>query len=240
MEGDVNTLSPNTRIGQIKRMLSKPPKGAAELLLTASAAGGGTVVCLATWPVNEATPVLALEIMAMLEEHAESLSSRVVGMAIWRDEKEKQLSTKVINASPPPSDNPGDSLASSPDQLTGDATSLTIQAQKHLEVMQRMMLTSLGGVLQQSRQLADHAMELCEALATAKAEAEGKVVRLEQEKEALQEERDAIYANADDQGDQQVNASQAQMMRYLEPVLQMAIAKYMAGGGPATPPPAAS
>lgn len=231
MEGDVNTLSPNTRAAAVKRFLSGRPPKATELILTVSAAGGGTTVMLGSWSAEEATPVLALEVLAMLAEHATEIASRVVGMLIWRDEKEKSLGAKVVNASPRDLAPAGDSLASSPDQLTGDATSLTVQAQKHLEVMQRMMLTSLGGVIQQSRQLAEHAMELCDTLAQSKADAEARAEKVAHERDALLREREIMMEQQDAGGDEQVNASQAQIMRLIEPVLPALIAKFLAGGG---------
>lgn len=226
-EETTDLLTPNTRPASVKRFLAKPPLAAKRMVLT-TGTDQGTSVQLGEWDIGQVLPLLALEIDAMMLDHATTLNAHVMGALIFYDENNRQVGgTKILKYRPESSGTSSDSLASLPSQLTGDSTSQAAQAQRHLEVMQRMMLTAIGGLFVQMRQNNEHTMELCETLATRLAESETRERRAKQEKDAIEEELTAIVSAEGTDGTAQ---AQDRIMKLLEPVIPLLVQKLATGG----------
>lgn len=237
----VETIVHTTKPAPIKRFLAKPPRGADTLRLLA-AADGGSNVQLGSWHVDVSTPSLALEIVQIMEEHCIELEAPITAVLQWLSKEgapvggTKALSARLHRA--PPTD-----FGATPEDLTGDSRSMAVQAQKHLEVMQRMMLNSINATLHQSRQLAEQAMELANTHATARNDAEERADALKQELASVQGELDRVMVQDEsaDPADEKTSAAQNQVMKMLEsPVVQQHLMKLLFGGGssPPTAPPA--
>jgi hypothetical protein len=135
------------------------------------------------------------------------------------------------------------SLDSTAEQLSGDYTSQAVQAQKHHEVMAKMYLMHLDGLLQSSRATLEHTMELCERLAAKVVESEQVAAKAVAEKREMEDVLDRV---SESQGsDSEVSVAQSQVMQQIAPFLPQIIAAIVRGqlppiAGPSGPPDAAS
>ena len=68
--------SPNTREHKVRTFLSKPPKRAHKLVMSA-AAEEGTSIVLGEWQRDECVPTLSTYILELLEEHAQEMGGAV-------------------------------------------------------------------------------------------------------------------------------------------------------------------
>ncbi len=226
-----------TRPFAIKRFLSKPPKGAHKLTLTAQAVGTTQELKLGTWSNDDGlTPELVdLEIIPLLDETSQEMNASLVAVLTFWTASEQKLTEKVVQRSNV-NVQEHDTLASTAGQLTGDYTSQATQAQKHLEVMAKLYLNNLNGLFALQRQAQEHTMELCDRLASRVVDAERKAERASAEKDELVEVMTRVEES---QGqDSEVSVAQSQMMQQLAPFLPQIIAGVMRalGSGPALPP----
>jgi hypothetical protein len=239
-------LQENTRSAQVKRFLAKPPKQAHKMTLVARAIGTTQDLQLGEWPVDEefAPRIADEEILPVLDETSREMNAGLVASLTYWSASGAKLQERVINRSNV-NVRAGDSLASTPEQLTGDYTSQATQAQKHLEVMMRLHLTNLKEMFALQRQAQEHTMELCDRLATRVVESERREERAKAERDELAE----VMATVEDSqgGDSEVNASQARLMKLLEPAMPIIVQGILralsptagpTGWGSPTPPPA--
>lgn len=229
---------------QLKKFLVKIPRGTQQLVLTAQC-DGGSVEQIGAWPNDEnLTPQLATEVIATLREYVQAM--RLDAKATLRFVHASGANVgqvKVLNAElsrPPATD-----FGSTPGELNGTNNSLVIQMQKHLEVMMRAHHQNTNATLHQSRQLTAHAVELANAAASARADAEERAENARREVENLRTQLDeALTVQQTDDPDQaSVSQSQASIMKVLEnPEVQgrllSAFMKLMGGGGGEAAPPA--
>ena len=170
------TERPNTRIGQVKRYLARVPKQAFVLQLQV-AQSQDSMVLLGEWPCEDVVPELAEEIGLLLEEHAETVRASIIGNLVFLTEQGLRVgSQKILRQSPPSMDGDGDPMAggiwSTPAQLTGESQQQAAQAQRHLEVMTKMVFSAMGMLCTQMKSANEHVLELCETLATRLSESE--------------------------------------------------------------------
>lgn len=240
-------LQENTRAAQVKRFLAKPPKAAHKLTLVARAVGTTQDLQLGEWPIDEdfAPRLAEEEILPVLDETSREMNAGLIASLTYWSASGAKLQERVINRANV-NVRPGESLASTPEQLTGDYTSQATQAQKHLEVMMKLHLTNLQQMFALQRQAQEHTMELCDRLAQRVVESERREERAKEERDELAEVVAAVEESQG--GDSEVTASQAKLMKMLEPAMPMIIQGLMralspnAGPtayGPATPPPPA-
>lgn len=229
----------NSRMAQVKKWLAKVPRGASQLRLIASAEGGGTPVQLGAWPAEQVVPATTCEeIVGLLDEHCKELGQTIVAVLDWTaGDGAKVGGVKVLKRSP--QHIASDTLASLPEELSGDSTSQAIQAQRHLEVMMRMQLQAMAGMFQLMRTTNDQLMERMQASRETEREWEERARRAERELEELREAVREVDASGD-QASAETAAAQTRIVRLLEPVIGAAIAKYIAGSQPPTSPPPAS
>lgn len=230
-EEHVSTIIQTTKPAQVRRYLSKPPRGAARLALIASVDGGMNHQ-LGAWAIDEAKPELAELILDIMREHCEELQGEVMATLRWESASCAQLGgIKVVKAYPQRP--PNVSFGSTPEELNGTSNSLVVQAQKHTEVTLRMMIQNMSSVLHQSRELSEQAMELARDHSRARAEAEERA-------EAMKRERDDALSvvtamqEADTEGNGETAVAQGQIMKLLENpvVVQHIMTRLMGGGAP--------
>lgn len=227
----------STRAHAIKRYLSKPPKGATTLHLLAAANGTETVNELAQWPIDDMRPELANEVVEILDDHARELNAAIIGALKCRNAAGEFFGpVKSIHRVNPNALVGGESLASTSLQLTGDYTSQAQQAQKHLEVMTKLHLTSIRDLFQLQRQAQEHTMELCDSLAQRLVESERREAKATER--AAEVEDILVSVQNQSPEDAATTASQEAIGKTLEPYMPLIVQAVMrALGGPA---PAAS
>lgn len=166
---------PNTRLGQIKRYLVRVPKQALVLQLQV-AQSQESMVLLGEWPVGEVVPELAEEIALLMEEHAETVRASITGQLVFVTESGHSVGSQKVLRQSPPSMDESDALSSTmwstPAQLTGESQQQAAQAQRHLEVMTKMVFSAMGMLCTQMKSANEHVLELCETLATRLSESE--------------------------------------------------------------------
>jgi len=118
----------NRRTAHIKRFLAKPPRGSSRLRVTTEG-DAGTVV-LATWDRAAAVPELALELDALVADHAEETQRYVTARIDWVDRDDLTLSSKILRGRP-----------DQEDPLNGSDQAQSAQAQRHLEAMTRLYVS---------------------------------------------------------------------------------------------------
>lgn len=226
--GNFGNVSPNSRLRSTKKWLSKPPRGAALLVMMAAAEHGGATAQLGEWPVDLVVPALAEEICGLLKDHCEVLNTSVTAVLSFRStDGSKRGGEKVLKLAPQHLVTGSDSLASLPEQLTGDATSQAMQAQRHLEVMMRMQVGAMGGLFQLMKANSEHAMHLCETLAERVVEAERRAKSSERERDEMRE----VIESADGTGEEvQTAEAQNRIVKLLEPVIAIAVQRMLQGG----------
>lgn len=231
-----------TKPAQLKVFINKRPRGAASLVMLASAEGSTVEQQLGTWPVDELmTPALAGELLDTLREYAEALEQDCRAKLAWFAASGTQLGgVKVITATQERA--PATHFGSEPNELNGSDNSRIVQMQKHVEVMFRMHTQNTNATLHQVKQLTDRAMELAEHQASARAEAEERYEQMRRERDKAQEERDEAMAGAGVEqtpDEAATEASQTQILKLFEnPMVQAAVMRMLTGGGPSAPPQA--
>lgn len=241
------TERPNTRIGQVKRYLVRVPK-AAEVLQLQVAQSQDSMVLLGEWQADEVRPELAEEILLLLEEHAETVRASITGQLVFVTSQGMRVgSQKVLRQSPPSMDDDdampggvGQTVWSTPAQLTGESQQQAAQAQRHLEVMTKMVFSAMGMLCTQMKSANEHVLELCETLATRLSESETRSresVQRADEAEAYL--REAIEAAKSDDKAESSEATE-RLMKFLEPLVPVIMGQLMvpqAPRPPAVPPP---
>lgn len=236
-EEDVTRIV-GTKRPPITRFLSKPPRGATKLLLHAGGPSDSTTAMLGQWEHTEskpAAPELAEEVLRLFHEHCVEVGATVRGVLEWRNKAGAMLSQKLLTAMP--EREPSRTYGSAPEELTGDATSLVVQAQKHTEVMSKLALQSMNSTLHQSQLLSQQAMELVAEHARARSEAEERADNMKRERDDALEQlrvRQEAEADGDDPGTAE---AQQRVMKMLEPVMPLLLAKFLGPGAGASPPP---
>jgi hypothetical protein len=230
------------RLPAVKRFLSKPPKNAHKMRCAVVPLGSSNEIVLQEWANDdELVPALAIEILQLLEENAAELNAALTcTLSYWSATEQQVGPTKVLQIRNPNS-RASQSLDSTAEQLSGDYTSQAVQAQKHHEVMAKMYLMHLDGLLQSSRATLEHTMELCERLAAKVVESEQVAAKAVAEKREMEEVMDRV---SESQGeDSQVSVAQSQVMQQIAPFLPQIIAAVIRGQLPpaagASAPPAA-
>jgi len=227
---------------QLKKFLVKIPKGTQSLVLAAQV-DGGSVEQIGAWANDDAlVPALAAEIIATLREYVQAMRLDAKATLRFVHASGAQVGQiKVLNAElsrPPATD-----FGSAPGELNGTNNSLVIQMQKHLEVMMRAHHQNTNATLHQSRQLTAHAVELANAAASARADAEERAETARREVENLRTQLDeALTVQQSDNPDEaSVTASQQTIMKVLEnPQVQAMLMRALMGGGNTPPAPPAS
>ena len=183
--------SGNTRLSKVKRFLAKPAARAAALRMVAAGSEGEAQIPLGEWRREEVLPELALEILETLDDHAREMGGHITASLAYVDEGGTVVKTLVLQrqANHLAADastgllNPEDMNA----QLTGDMRSQAAGAQRHLEVMSRIYLAGMAGLLAHSERLVTRQSEMLETLANRLGRAERRIDVKEAELEELLE-----------------------------------------------------
>jgi hypothetical protein len=206
--------------------------------------GTERAIVLQEWPNDgELVPALAGEILQLLEENAAELNAALTATLSYWSATDQQVGPTKALLIRNPNMRASQSLDSTAEQLSGDYTSQAVQAQKHHEVMAKMYLMHLDGLLQSSRATLEHTMELCERLAAKVVESEQVAAKAVAEKREMEDVLDRV---SESQGsDSEVSVAQSQVMQQIAPFLPQIIAAIVRGqlppiAGPSGPPDAAS
>lgn len=229
---------PNTRIGQVKRYLSRVPKQACVLQLQV-AQSQDSMVLLGEWPADEVVPELAEEIGLLLEEHAETVRASIIGNLIFLTEQGLRVGSQKILRQSPPSMDESEALSggmwSTPAQLTGESQQQAAQAQRHLEVMTKMVFSAMGMLCTQMKSANEHVLELCETLATRLSESELRaresVARADEAEEVAREV--AEQKSADEEGGK--GEAVERLMKMFEQFAPVIVAQMVAPQAPRPP-----
>lgn len=221
---------PNTRIGQIKRYLARVPKHAEQLQLQV-AQSQESVTLLGEWPAEDVVPELAEEISLLLEEHAETVRASITGQLVFVTESGARVgSQKVLRQSPPSmdeSDPTGGSMWSTPAQLTGESQQQAAQAQRHLEVMTKMVFSAMGMLCTQMKSANEHVLELCETLATRLSESEARsresIERAADAEDMVRELADQVQS----QDAEKAGEASERLIKMLEPLVPVIVGKVL-------------
>ena len=230
---------PNTRIGQIKRYLIRVPKHAEQLQLQV-AQSQESITLLGEWPAEDVVPELAEEISLLLEEHAETVRASITGQLVFVTESGTRVgSQKVLRQSPPSmvddASDPSGMVWSTPAQLTGESQQQAAQAQRHLEVMTKMVFSAMGMLCTQMKSANEHVLELCETLATRLSESEA---RSRESIERAADAEDMVRELADQVQSQDAEKSSEateRLVKMLEPLVPVIVGKVLM---PSPPPQA--
>lgn len=230
---------PNTRLGQIKRYLVRVPKQAVVLQLQV-AQSADSMVLLGEWPRDEVVPELAEEIALLLEEHAETVRASITGQLVFVTESGHSVgSQKVLRQSPPSmdeSDLGANTMWSTPAQLTGESQQQAAQAQRHLEVMTKMVFSAMGMLCTQMKSANEHVLELCETLATRLSESELRA----RESVARADEAEDVVRDLTEQAQSEDTAKSGEaverLVKMFEPLVPIIVSQMVA---PQTPRPPA-
>jgi len=232
---------PNTRIGQIKRYLVRVPKAAASMQLQV-AQSADSMVLLGEWSAEEVVPEVAEEIVLLLEEHAETVRASITAQLVFVTEQGIRVgSQKVLRQSPPSMDDGAESSVagnvvwSTPAQLTGESQQQAAQAQRHLEVMTKMVFSAMGMLCTQMKSANEHVLELCETLATRLSESEARsresVARADEAEEMV---RDLAEQVKSEDAEKSGEASE-RLMKMLEPLVPVILGQVMMPQAPRPP-----
>lgn len=217
------------RLPALKRFLSKPPKNAQKMRCEVVPLGTERAIVLQEWPNDdELVPALAIEILQLLDENASELNAALTATLSYWSASEQQIGpTKVLQIRNP-NMRAAQSLDSTAEQLSGDYTSQAVQAQKHHEVMAKMYLSHLNGLLESSRQTLEHTMELCERLAAKVVESEQVAAKAVAERREMEEVMDRVQAAEGE--DSAVSVAQSQVLQQLAPFVPQIVAALIRGG----------
>lgn len=225
---------PNTRLGQIKRHLARVPKAAVMLQLQV-AQSQESVTLLGEWPAEEVVPELAEEISLLLEEHAETVRASITGQLVFVTEAGTRVgSQKILRQSPPSMDegDPSGTMWSTPAQLTGESQQQAAQAQRHLEVMTKMIFGAMGMLCTQMKSANEHVLELCETLATRLSDSEERS-RANSERAADAEDMvSELAAQVQSQDAEKANEASERLMKLLEPLVPVIVGRVLAPPAP--------
>lgn len=229
---------PNTRIGQIKRYLVRVPKAAATLQLQV-AQSQESMVLLGEWPADEVVPELAEEIGLLLEEHAETVRSSIIGNLVFLTEQGMRVGSQKILRQSPPSMDEGEALSggmwSTPAQLTGESQQQAAQAQRHLEVMTKMVFSAMGMLCTQMKSANEHVLELCETLATRLSESEMRaresVARADEAEDVVRD----LTEQAQSEDKEKSGEAVERLVKMFEPLVPVIVTQMMAPSAPRPP-----
>ena len=226
--GGSSIASANTRMSKVKRFLAKPPKAAALLRLIAASEEGEAQVPLGEWQAEEVTPELALEVLAILDDHTKEVGGHVLAQLAWVTPDGKVVSASTLKrqanhvmADSTAIDTPENINA----QLTGDVRAQSVQAQRILEVMSRLYMTGMAGLLAHSERLVTRQSEMLESLASRLGYAER---RADEKSRELDDLLDAIRAARDESAPAESNSAQERAMKLLEAIAPQLLAQLMA------------
>lgn len=221
--------APNTREASVRRFLAKgPPKGAATLRLDVTT--NSTTVNVGDWDVRqwaankELSPVVANDVMALITEHAEELEQNVVASLYFANESGTKVGAeKVINyrrAAAP--------LDSTGFQLAGDWQAQSVNAQRHSEAMMRMYMMNQAQNLQAMGAIISSLVDYQDRLTDRLADAE---LRERQAKKEMDDLLEALgQLGVDQADDERVTQAQERIVKLLEPLAKVAMAKLMSNG----------
>jgi hypothetical protein len=205
-----------------------------------------SLTLLGEWPAEEVVPELADEILLLLVEHAETVRASVTAQLIFLTSGGARVgSQKVLRQSPPSMDGEeegGSTMWSTPAQLTGESQQQAAQAQRHLEVMTKMVFSAMGMLCTQMKSANEHVLELCETLATRLSESEARsresVARADEAESYLRE----VAEQAQSADTAEKSEATERLIKMFEPMLPVIMAQLMQPGQPRPPvvPPVAS
>lgn len=233
------TDRPNTRIGQIKRYLVRVPKAAVVLQLQV-AQSQESMVLLGEWPRDEVVPELAEEIGLLLEEHAETVRASITAQLVFVTESGHSVgSQKVLRQSPPSMDDSdlssSGTMWSTPAQLTGESQQQAAQAQRHLEVMTKMVFSAMGMLCTQMKSANEHVLELCETLATRLSESELRaresVARADEAEDVVRD----LTEQAQSEDKEKSGEAVERLVKMFEPLVPVIVTQMMAPQAPRPP-----
>jgi hypothetical protein len=224
----------------VKRYLARVPKQAAILQLQV-AQSQESLTLLGEWPVEEVVPEISDEILLLLEEHAETVRASVTAQLIFLTSGGTRVgSQKVLRQSPPSmegEDDTGTTMWSTPAQLTGESQQQAAQAQRHLEVMTKMVFSAMGMLCTQMKSANEHVLELCETLATRLSESEARsresVARADEAESYLRE----VAEQAQSADTQEKSEAPERIIKMFEPMLPVIMAQLMQPAQPRPPVP---
>jgi uncharacterized coiled-coil protein SlyX len=170
------------------------------LRFVAAGAEDEAQVPLGEWQREEIVPELAGELVELLDQHAVEMGSHITatlayvasdGSIVQALTLKRQANHVVAGEGTGLMVHPEDMNA----QLTGDARSQASQAQKHLEVMGRVYMSGMAGLLAHSERLVTRQSEMLETLANRLGRSERRIDQKEQELadlvEAMREARES-------------------------------------------------
>lgn len=221
--------SANTRLWKVRQWLSKPPKRAAQLTLIAAGEEAEAQVRLGQWEAEEALPELAGEIIEALNEHATEMSAHITATLAFVDAGGRVLKSMVLKRQ---GNHAADDAASGmlgPEemnaQLTGDARSQAQSAQRHLEVMCRVYMTGMAGLLAHSERLVTRQSEMLETLASRLSRSERRADSKEMELYQLGEMLRQLKEDAGDRPNPVVERAWGLMEQLAPHILQQMMAR---------------
>jgi hypothetical protein len=232
----------NTRMPAVRRFLSKPPKRATELLLHATMEGAeNSSQQIGYWEKDDLRPEIARDICELMKDYAEGMQAPCTGLLTYRDNGTNALTSMPLRAAPESSKDADTALLQSDSsQLDGSWRSQASQAQRHTEVATKAALLSIGTMMQHMREMMDHQatmqshqMDLMKTMAESLSEREryGK-----EQKERADELEQTLAEVEETRGtDAETTATQQRIIKLIEPVLPLIMAKMMGAGG-STPP----
>jgi hypothetical protein len=186
-------------------------------------------------------PEISDEILLLLEEHAETVRASVTAQLIFLTSGGTRVgSQKVLRQSPPSmegEDDTGTTMWSTPAQLTGESQQQAAQAQRHLEVMTKMVFSAMGMLCTQMKSANEHVLELCETLATRLSESEARsresVARADEAESYLRE----VAEQAQSADTQEKSEATERIIKMFEPMLPVIMAQLMQPAQPRPPVP---
>jgi len=175
--------SPNRRIGQLKRFLSKPPRGTAGLVLAVPE--GECPAVLARWDKSQSVPELAHDIECLVAEHADESASYVAARLEWHTKDGEVLASKVVRGRP-----------SEGSEFDGSQQSQAAQAQRHTEAMTRLYVSAHSATIDRLNNLVEQLAGIAaSSLEAARDRAEDAEVARAAAAEAIREGEESRPAN---------------------------------------------
>lgn len=204
-------MSRENALGQLRRYLSKPPKGALELVLVTRES---LPMFLGRWSVEDVAPALAEQIQESVDNYVANGGACDV-RAVFTDGAKPLLERGV---SPTPTDDGAEPFF----KPSGDTMSQATNAQRHLEAVMRQTLQQQAMMNQTFRDVIRDVLAQNTELRKHEAEARERALRLERE---LYEAAAAAPAATPDE---QMAQGQQQALELLKPLLPIIAQKLLA------------